>query len=140
MARPPSRSGRHARQRPPLLTALLVFAIVFETLVAVWSFTHFGAGASSLAVKRFPEWGAEGLVAIAASTAACAWFTLKWRRWAAWGLLGGLSLQVFWYYLRRPLPDGLPSSLFPVVLLLTVGVALGVAATIGRIWNDLERD
>jgi hypothetical protein len=122
-----------------VLTALLVFAIVFETLIAVWSFTHFGAGASSLAVKRFPEWGAEGLVAIAASTAACAWFTLQWRRWAAWGLLGGLSLQVFWYYLRRPLTlTGFPSNLFPSCSSSTVGLALGVAATIGRIWNDLS--
>mgnify|MGYP001769242424 CR=1 FL=1 len=128
-----------ARTRPTALTALLIFTLIFETLVAVWSFTHFGAGASSLAVKRFPEWGAEGLVAIAASTAAFAWFTLKWQRWAAWGLLGGLALQVIWYYARRPLSDGLPSNLFPLVLLLTVGLGLALAASLRQIWDDLER-
>ncbi len=139
MARSTTSSRSRAPTRPTTLTALLIFALVFETLVAVWSFTHFGAGASSLAVKRFPEWGAEGLVAIAASTAACAWFTLKWQRWAAWGLLGGLALQVFWYYARRPLSDGLPSNLFPMVLVLTVGLALGLAASLRPIWGDLER-
>lgn len=127
------------QQRSPALTGLLVFTLVFQTLIAVWAFTHFGAGASSLAVRRFPEWGAEGLMVIAASTASCAWFTLQWKRWAAWGLLGGLSLEVAWFFLRRPLPDGVPSGLYTVVLVLTVGAAIGLWLGLARIWPQLER-
>ncbi|MBN2197521.1 MAG: hypothetical protein JW751_32380 [Polyangiaceae bacterium] len=139
VARHPAKRSR-TRHRPSSLTALLIFAIVFEILVAVWSMTHFGCGVSSISLKRFPEWGAEGLFAIAASTAAFGWFTLQWKRWGAWGMLTGFAVQVFWYYVRSPQSEGLPSSFFSTVLLLTVAIAVGLAMLLSRIWADLEQD
>jgi hypothetical protein len=94
----------------PALTYSLVFVLVFEVLLSVWCFVHFGAGTSRIAVDRFQPYGAETMMVITALTATFAWFAIDRHRWALEGTLIGLGGSLLWLRLSPLNMEGLKGS------------------------------
>lgn len=142
-----AKSSKHKIEKNPLLTYLLVFVLVFEVLLSVWSFVHFGAGTSRIAVDRFQPFGAEILMAITAATAGFAWFAIFRKRWAAYGLFSGLGLGLLWIWASPLNPDGLkgpegveafPSWPVPLAVAITLIAAAAVAYLVSQEWRGFE--
>ncbi len=94
----------------PALTYSLVFVLVFEVLLAVWCFVHFGAGTSRISVDRFQPYGAETMMVMTAATAAFAWFAIFRHRWAMEGTLIGMGGSLLWLRLSPLNMEGLKGS------------------------------
>jgi hypothetical protein len=143
-----TKSTKSKVNKSPALTYLLTFVVVFEVLVSVWAFVHFGAGTSRIAVDRFQPFGAEILMAITAATAGFAWFTVFRKRWAAYGLFSGLGMSLLWV-LASPIktdglngPDGveaLPSWPIPAAMAITLISGVALLYLVSREWRGFER-
>ncbi len=130
-----AQSAKVSVHQNPMLTRLLVFVLVFETLVSVWCFVHFGAGTSNISVDRFQPYGAEVMMGLTAVTATFAWFAIFRQRWAIEGTLIGLGGSFLWLRLSPLNMEGLKGSkelevlpAWPVntVVAITVIVAIAV--------------
>lgn len=105
-----AKSSKVNVKKNPALTYALAFVLVFEVLVSVWCFVHFGAGTSRIAVDRFQPYGAEMMMVITAVTATFAWFAIFRNRWALEGTLIGLGGSLLWLKLSPLDMEGLKGS------------------------------
>jgi hypothetical protein len=143
-----AKSAKSKIKRNPTLTYLLTFVLIFEVLLSVWAFVHFGAGTSRISVDRFQPFGAEILMAITAATAGFAWFTIFRKRWAAYGLFTGLGLSLLWIWASPINTDGLkgpgtveafPSWPVPSVVAITLIAGLGLLFLVSQEWRGFDR-
>ena len=144
-----AKSAKSKVKMNPVLTYLLVFVTVFETLISVWSFVNFGAGTSpNIAPDRFQPYGAEILMVITAATASFAWLTRDRKRWAAYGLFTGLGMSLLWLWASpintgglqsNPKLEALPSWPVPTVVAITILVGLALLFLVSQEWHRFER-